>query len=318
MIIQKNKINQNGLTSIMVAIFIIVVVSLLAIGFAAVARRDQVSTLDKTLSYQAQYAAESGVNKVIDFINNNPTIDANGDCNPITGFEKNFDVGEAKVTCATWSLDTDKIVIGASSNLANFASFKGVSDIKISWNTNSYPNSSSLPPQLQSDKPVIGISIAPAQFIGSDGSNLNKRFYLMPQNNSGCGNQSISNQSGKVMCANISDGVASIIINGLSPDIEYYINANSLNSSNNIDVSIEKGSRPGVFVNTSQYKIDVNSQAQDVSKRVIAYYSKFGTPGPAYVVNVRENGIICKDIKVDGAQSTSVSGGVVCPNLTSL
>ena len=54
------------------------------------------------------------------------------------------------------------------------------------------------------------------------------------------------------------------------------------------------------FTNTSQYKIDVNAKAQDITKRVVVYYNPAGTPGKPYVVNIQDGGTICKDYKTNG------------------
>lgn len=66
--------NQQGFASIVVALILILVLSLLTIGLAQLARREQQNSLDKQLAIQANYAAESGINDAIKDIN---TIDPN-------------------------------------------------------------------------------------------------------------------------------------------------------------------------------------------------------------------------------------------------
>lgn len=51
-----------GVVSIMVTMVMIIVISLLILGFAEISRNEQRNTLDDQLSAQAYYAAESGVN----------------------------------------------------------------------------------------------------------------------------------------------------------------------------------------------------------------------------------------------------------------
>jgi hypothetical protein len=58
------KNHEGGFASIVIALVMIVVLALLTIGFAQLARREQSNALDKQLSNQAYYAAESGVNHV--------------------------------------------------------------------------------------------------------------------------------------------------------------------------------------------------------------------------------------------------------------
>ncbi len=57
--------NQSGFASIVIALVLVLVMSLLTVAFAQLARREQRSALDKQLATQAYYAAESGINDVI-------------------------------------------------------------------------------------------------------------------------------------------------------------------------------------------------------------------------------------------------------------
>jgi len=57
--------NEQGFASIVIALTLIIVLSLLTIGFANLARREQKNALDKQLAVQANYAAETGINDAI-------------------------------------------------------------------------------------------------------------------------------------------------------------------------------------------------------------------------------------------------------------
>jgi hypothetical protein len=54
--------SQSGIASLLVTMVLMIVISLIVLGFAQVSRREQQNTLDRQLSSQAFYAAESGVN----------------------------------------------------------------------------------------------------------------------------------------------------------------------------------------------------------------------------------------------------------------
>ncbi len=54
--------SQRGIISIMTAMVLMIIISLIVFGFAQLSRRNQRQTLDRQLSTQAFYAAESGVN----------------------------------------------------------------------------------------------------------------------------------------------------------------------------------------------------------------------------------------------------------------
>jgi hypothetical protein len=65
----KTRLNQAGIASIIVTMFIMVVIGLLVLGFAKITRREQRQSLDRQLNTQAFYAAESGAHDAQDYIN---------------------------------------------------------------------------------------------------------------------------------------------------------------------------------------------------------------------------------------------------------
>lgn len=56
------RLNQAGMASILVTMVLMIVISLIVLGFAQISRRNQRQALDNQLSNQAFYAAETGVN----------------------------------------------------------------------------------------------------------------------------------------------------------------------------------------------------------------------------------------------------------------
>ncbi len=64
------------MVSILVTMIMIMVISLIVIGFAQVSRRNQREALDNQLSQQAYYAAESGVNAAVQYFSSHPIPDA--------------------------------------------------------------------------------------------------------------------------------------------------------------------------------------------------------------------------------------------------
>jgi len=64
----KPAVNQQGFASIVIALILILVLALLTVGFAALARREQQNALDKQLATQANYAAETGANDLTHLI----------------------------------------------------------------------------------------------------------------------------------------------------------------------------------------------------------------------------------------------------------
>lgn len=66
--IQKEQWKQRGMVSILVTMLLMIVISLIVLGFAQISRRNQRQTTDRQLSTQAFYAAESGINEASNLI----------------------------------------------------------------------------------------------------------------------------------------------------------------------------------------------------------------------------------------------------------
>jgi hypothetical protein len=62
-------LEEKGFASLVIAIVLVIILSLITVGFAELMRKEQKSALDKHLSQQAYYAAESGVNDAAKAIN---------------------------------------------------------------------------------------------------------------------------------------------------------------------------------------------------------------------------------------------------------
>lgn len=86
--------SEGGMVAIMVTMILIIVITLIVLGFAQIIRRNQRQALDHQLSTQAFYAAESGVNdarKLIQSaIENNQTVVSKTTCGNSGGAVNNF------------------------------------------------------------------------------------------------------------------------------------------------------------------------------------------------------------------------------------
>ena len=69
--------NEDGFAAMVIAVVILVVVSLISLGFAYQMRQEQQTSLNNQLATQAYYAAESAINDAINFISNNPNFNNN-------------------------------------------------------------------------------------------------------------------------------------------------------------------------------------------------------------------------------------------------
>lgn len=275
-------INQSGMASIMFAMFLVLGISLLAIGFATLVRNDQRQVLDKTLSNQAQYAAESAINKVQSAIKDGTLNAENLNCNGTVGsttYTPSFTAG-ITVTCLTWDLSLDSIKHNALGSTPWFTPFNASSDIKsikITWQPgDGNPNSAAMTePQStlklnDTDMPTIRVVMAQTGAIDNA-----KTAYLSPTNQSGTLDLSSvdSGAIGNASC-NTTTRNCEITINtsGLLGQ-NNFLSISSLNDNSNVQVrafSSNNGSGD-LAITGAQAKITANAKSQDVSKRLVAY-----------------------------------------------
>jgi Tfp pilus assembly protein PilX len=174
----KLKNDQRGIASFLISIFMMLVVTLIVLGFSQIARREQRVALDRELSTQAFYAAESGVNDAIDAIqgvldkNNNSTVTVSPqdktDCgtNPpgatdiangygsLTG-QVNTGAGATGIsyTCLLIGTVPNSLVYsGTTSKVINVqtAGSTAIGSINLNWQTNSGADLFSMCPSLGS------------------------------------------------------------------------------------------------------------------------------------------------------------------------
>lgn len=129
---------EQGLVSIMVAIVLMSILSVVVISFAFLMRREQQQALDRQLSTQAFYAAESGVSEAVADINNGSLTGDVSDCdqrqvNPLPGSD------QASVTCVLIDQSPDSLeyseVATTKSQVVKLqtATGVGINRIEVSW-----------------------------------------------------------------------------------------------------------------------------------------------------------------------------------------
>ena len=141
---QQQRLRQAGVVSIMVTMIMMIVITLIVLGFAEISRNEQRSSLDSQLSAQAYYAAESGVNDVRAIMNNmvkaGAPVEAKPDCSNQNGYASlNPTVGShgASYTCVTVDPTPAALQyqIGYSSQVIPIISATGssIGDLHLVW-----------------------------------------------------------------------------------------------------------------------------------------------------------------------------------------
>lgn len=125
---------QQGFVSIIVTMIIIALVSLIALGFAFLARQNQRQTTDRRLSAQAFYAAESGVNDATSAIKSGSLT---GDVTTCGAFAGNELDANNKYTCVLVTQAPTSLVYDSisqdNSTIVRVRTSENVANLRISW-----------------------------------------------------------------------------------------------------------------------------------------------------------------------------------------
>jgi hypothetical protein len=298
----KSKLNDRGFASIVIALVLIVVLGLITVGFAQLARREQKSALNKQLSNQAYYAAETGINDALQDIKSG-TITSDGANGTVKADDTNCmtpavgriakanqsinSTNGVSYSCVLVTLQTPDIAYSnvppQSQRYISFSADRQPTSLTVKWgsadNHHSYPGSCSQAcfkslSQWGNAPAVLAISLTPMPANPTNASLAANTFtaYLYPSNTSSGVNYSTSASGqgpiGGGGCSGSSGYTCSVRINGVpaAANGQYLIRIVDYYDASNISVSGSDASGSVKF--NGQPQIDVTGKAHEVLKRL--------------------------------------------------
>ncbi len=310
---------QQGLVSIIVTMLIMIIISLIILGFARFTQRNQRQTLDRQLNTQAYYAAESGVNDASEAIKgyltaSKPVPDKlQCDNNPPNyTFATNLDTnGTSSYTCLLIDATPTSLI---AENVAPYTSYvtpvksdNSIDTIKVAWsNGNSGSGNCAVahnfPPFNLWTCPigVIRIDIVPGGSTGSRAQLLSDvmTFFVYP-NTGGTITYAAGSEGRQVDARTCSittpTCTAAIDVSALGQK-SFYMRILPLYLPANINVTAQSGSGD-LELNDAQAVVDSTAKTQDVLKRLQVRLSLVtgGSPlPPSYALESATN--ICKQL----------------------
>jgi hypothetical protein len=292
--------SQKGLVSITVTLVLMLVISLVVLGFAQVSRREQRQSLDRQLSTQAFFAAESGVNDALDVIRRQPfgtnlekqscDYDPAESSSIYSSLDPVIDTaGDIKYTCLLVTTAVDSIKNNLTPN-GSSAVYRlepqggSLSSIHLSWKTNAATVNPALctgSPTFFANNPaawrcpygVIRIDIVPLSDLKRGdpaGSGIlgNQRAYFLYPTNSGSSTFSMASTSpGSVKNMNCSAAECSADITGFTAGTNYALRTIAVYQGGLLEISARNGATPVDLLN-AQAQIDATGKAQDVLRRI--------------------------------------------------
>lgn len=285
--------NERGMVSIMVTMILMIVMSLIVVGFAQVSRRNQRVTLDRQLSTQAFYAAESGVNDARNVLNqaiNNGTkleskteCGGNGPSGLYSGLTPSISPGVSYscllVDVSPKQLSFDNISTqGTVIPLLN-ESPNALSSIKLAWQPKTgaaAPNANcpvsvdrvfSPATDWQCNYGVLRVDLVPVSGNRSADqySADNKTYFILPYRTGGTA--SVANTANRTFGGACTAAGCELTITGLNTN-EYYMRVSSMYLDHSLKVTGTDNTGAAAQLVGAQVVIDSTGKAQDVLRRI--------------------------------------------------
>lgn len=284
------KLNERGFASIVIALVMIIVMALITIGFAQLARREQRDALNKQLASQAYFAAESGIN---DTIKNLGAIQAAGSsvdpkqCLNTAQFSMNSTINQTNgvyYTCVLVNLKPPNIqysnVAPGSERYILFSTEPGpLSSLTVHWGSADGKNtpraaSGFTPASEWGDSPaVLEVSLTPLPGATANHASLIANtftVYMYPSGSAGGVSFNTANQ-GQVTSGGCSGAGAypcAVTISNVPAGAggQYLIRIIDHYNASNISITGQTASGQANFI--GQPQIDVTGKAQEVLKRI--------------------------------------------------
>jgi hypothetical protein len=286
----------------MVTMVMMLVISIIVLGFAQVSRREQRQSLDRQLSEQAFLAAESGINdarKVMqDALNANQPIPEKSNCEPDANASDPYHESKAnpviddgvEYTCLLVSTALDEIpqIIPADGNSVSMPLHPTVGKIdklNIKWKspvetpdpstcettvppTGAFPSGSG--GQWQCDYGVLRMDIVPTDALTRSALMANQKavfFYPTTGPTSSVPYGNIKGATVPMSCTAAND--CNVTITDLdSAFTNYSLRFSSVYASGSVIVSANNAAGDKMLLKDAQAQVDVTGRAQDVLRRV--------------------------------------------------
>jgi len=323
--------NGDGFVAIIVAALIMIILSLITIGFTRIMQREQRQSLDRQLSRQAIYAAESGINDIYSGLQANLALPAEkttcdvvgnvgGQPNPSVNGGVVDEGGNVAYTCALYDKTPTELNYSVSTDESNVVELKPesgapFSSITLRWGNEQGdnnvdalpvcgPEADVFPGSRPSNVPLIRIDLTNTAILSRDDLiNSTDYLYLAPCKGGAPGTDTYGYFSGdqgqvvRVVCTSSQTLPCQLTINGLS-SVSYVARIRAVYSSAQLYISGTDNTSNPVQFRQAQTSIDVTARASDVVRRLRVSIPLGAANNPPEGVFQAFDGV-CKLLSVD-------------------
>jgi Tfp pilus assembly protein PilV len=321
--------SQSGMVAVMVTLIMMIVISLIVLGFAQVTRRAQRNALDSQLSTQAFYAAESGVNDAMNILKALPAGTApqpKSTCADTPTYQ--FDtLGQSNLgsgvsySCVTIDPTPKSIPykLGASSNAViklKTATGNPFQSLTFTWVP--APGQEGQPlancPGAVSQYPVAAgagqwnckFAVLRTELTPTDAGNLNRtsfmtnthvNFFEPLRAGGGSVGAGANAQTVGGLCQNAPVNTCKVTISGLSA-LTYYLRVGALYQPTTVSISATDSTGASVGLAEVQAQISSTGKAQDVLRRILVAVSLDGDADSSPSAAIISGDTVCKRFMV--------------------
>ncbi len=321
------KNDESGMVAFVVTSFLIIMISIVVFAFSQSTRREQRQALDRQLSTQAYYTAESATNEAIKYIKGEMAktpvpaefSEQKTDCTPLAGTYTGKLEGQDsddvfKYTCVMWDTTPQKLVFQELNDQGKVISLQtktgNLSKLKISWEKVDEDNArgtirTTIMPFTGNRDNLIGSTFT-AFSNPSFGGSSTATYY--PHS---AGAEQQGNNFGAV-CSTTGDPAVetcSFTID-LLPNQTNFLLISSIGNKSNVTVEGYSSSNQLLEFSEGQIEVDTTARANDIIKRIKVAVPKASYNRPPYSAEVIEG--ICKDLEVWPTGTNTVSN--ICYN----
>lgn len=349
----RGRANNQGMVSMMVTLIMMLVISMIVLGFAQISRREQRQSLDRQLSTQAFLAAESGVNDaqkaIQDHIGDGTTLEkpaCNDPVGPNSAYKGlPYDAGtqaykvdatnNVYYTCLLVSTQLDSIhqnvsSDGGASTIPIHPSGGKLQTLHISWDTDTLQNprpkastcrAAGQPLTFPAGNWPCDFGVLRIDMVPTDTLNRNtllqqqSAYFLYPTNGGAAAKVVYGTDKGTVRRMQCSDAGCSVDITNIDPSIATYaLRVSSLYVDGTIDITATGTNGENLKLGDAQALIDSTGRAQDILRRIQVRVSLLDTN--TVPSGALESGSsICKRFEV-GQNSFIIPGDIAVQDQT--